>query len=135
MLAGFGTDLLNIIVGVTVLLGILIIGFFIFSKLTSFNDIEEIKKGNVAAGIYMGSKMLSLCIIIAMVSFATLDWLQMIVWSIVGIAILSIVYLVFDFLTPAFKIGEEMAAGNKAVALLLSGIIIGTSLVIGTYLL
>ncbi|GFN31198.1 DUF350 domain-containing protein [Paenibacillus xylaniclasticus] len=59
----------------------------------------------------------------------------MIGWSIVGIAVLSLVYVLFDLATPKFKICQEIAAGNKAVAHLLRSIIVGVSLVIGTILM
>jgi len=43
--------------------------------------------------------------------------------------------VLFDFFTPKFKVCEEIQKGNMAVAQLLRSIIIGTSIVIGTFLL
>ncbi|MBN2984046.1 MULTISPECIES: DUF350 domain-containing protein [Cohnella] len=131
----FGIDLLNVAIGIGILLIVLLVGAFAFGKLTRFDDGEEIAKGNEAAGLYMGSKLLGLCIIVAMVSFGSDDWLAMIVWSGVGIVIQCLVYLIFDFLTPKFKVCDEIAKGNLAVAQLLRSIIIGTSIVIGTFLM
>jgi putative membrane protein len=132
---GFGIDLLNVAIGIILLLIILSLGAWIFSKLTRFDDTEEISKGNEAAGMYMGSKLLGLSIIVAMVSLSSHDWVSMIVWSIVGIVALSLVYLAFDFLTPKFKVCEAIEKGNLAVAQLLRAIIIGTSIVLGTFLM
>lgn len=131
----FSIDLLNVAIGLGILLVVLLVGSFVFSKLTKFNDSEEIAKGNAAAGLYMGSKLLGLCIIIAMVSLSSHDWVSMLVWSGIGILIQCLVYIVFDFLTPKFKVCEEIAKGNMAVAQLLRSIIIGTSIVIGTFLM
>jgi putative membrane protein len=134
-MGNFGVDIINVAIGVVLLLGILLVGAFTFTKLTKFDDAEEIAKGNEAAGIYMGSKLLGLSIIVGMVSLSSHDWISMVVWSVVGIVVLSLVYLVFDFLTPKFKVCDEIAKGNMAVAQLLRAIIIGTSLVIGTFLM
>jgi putative membrane protein len=129
------SNLLNVGIGIGILLVVLLVGYFIFSKLTRFNDSEEIAKGNEAAGIYMGSKLLGLCIIIGMVSYSSDSWVTMLIWSGIGIIILCLVYLVFDFVTTKTKVCDEIARGNKAVAQLLRSIIIGTSLVIGTFLM
>jgi putative membrane protein len=131
----FSIDLLNVGIGLAILLVVLLVGYFVFSKLTKFNDTEEIAGGNAAAGLYMGSKLLGLCIIIAMVSLSSHDWISMLVWSAVGIVIQCLVYLLFDLFTPKFKVCEEIAKGNMAVAQLLRSIILGTSIVIGTFLM
>ncbi|GIP23947.1 DUF350 domain-containing protein [Paenibacillus sp. J22TS3] len=131
----FGWDLADLGIGLLILLVILLFGYAVFSLLTRFKDNEEIARGNEAAGMYMGSKMLGLCIIVAMVSFSSHSWVQMLIWSAVGIVALCIVYLLFDLVTPKTKLGEEIAKGNMAVAQLLRGIIIGVSLVLGTFLM
>ncbi|MBR2570021.1 MAG: DUF350 domain-containing protein, partial [Paenibacillus sp.] len=74
MVKDFGFDLLNVGIGILILLVILGIGAFVFSRLTRFQDGEEIANGNEAAGMYMGSKLLGLCIIVAMVSFSSHSW-------------------------------------------------------------
>ncbi|MNM86755.1 hypothetical protein D3C81_989170 [compost metagenome] len=131
----FSWDLLDIGIGILILFVILLAGYGIFSLMTKFKDNEEIARGNEAAGMYMGSKMLGLCIIVAMVSFSSHSWISMVTWSAVGIVALCIVYVVFDLVTPKTKLGDEIAKGNMAVAQLLRGIVIGVSLVIGTFLM
>ncbi|MBP3964138.1 MULTISPECIES: DUF350 domain-containing protein [Paenibacillus] len=131
----FGNDLLNVGIGILILLAALLVGSFVFSKLTRFNDWEEIRKGNEAAGIYMGSKLLGLGIIVAMVSYSSHDWEAMLIWSGIGILLLCLVYVLFDFLTPKLNVCEEIAKGNKSVAQLLRAIILGSSIVIGTFLM
>ncbi|SDW12923.1 DUF350 domain-containing protein [Paenibacillus sp. CF384] len=131
----FGNDLLNVGIGIVILLVALLVGSFVFSKLTRFNDWEEIRRGNEAAGIYMGSKLLGLGIIVAMVSYSSHDWEAMLIWSGIGILLLCLVYVVFDFLTPKLNVCEEIAKGNKSVAQLLRAIILGSSIVIGTFLM
>ena len=128
-----GMNLVNVAVGIGILLVVLIVGYFAFSKLTRYNDSEEIAKGNEAAGMYMGSKLLGLCIIVGMVSFSTHAWLDMLLWSGLGILILCLVYVIFDFLIPKMRVCDEIARGNMAVAQLLRSVIIGVSIVIGTF--
>lgn len=130
-----GVNLINVLTGLGILLVVLVCSYFVFSKLTRYNDSEEIAKGNEAAGMYMGSKMLGLCIIVGMVSFSTHSWLDMLLWSVVGIAVLCLVYVVFDFLTPKMRVCDQIAQGNMAVAQLLRSIILGVSIVIGTFLM
>ncbi|WP_342553310.1 DUF350 domain-containing protein [Paenibacillus sp. FSL R7-0652] len=130
-----GVNLVNVGLGIGILLVVLIVGYFVFSKLTRYNDSEEIAKGNEAAGMYMGSKLLGLCIIVGMVSFSTHAWLDMLLWSGIGIIILCLVYIIFDFLTPKIRVCDEIARGNMAVAQLLRSVIIGVSIVIGTFLM
>ncbi|MFB5762390.1 DUF350 domain-containing protein [Paenibacillus medicaginis] len=127
--------MVNLGIGIVLLFVVLVAGYFVFSKITRYNDNEEMARGNEAAGIYMGSKMLGLCIIVGMVSFSTHSWVDMLIWSVIGIVILSLVYIVFDWVTPRTKICEEIAGGNMALAQLLRSIIIGVSLVIGTFLM
>jgi putative membrane protein len=131
----FTGNLLNIVIGIGIIFLILAVGAFVFSRLTRFNDAAEINKGNEAAGVYMGSKLLGLCIIVGMVSFSSHDWTSMLIWSGIGILVLCLVYLVFDWLTPRFKVCDQIAAGNMAVAQMLRSIIIGVSIVIGTILM
>lgn len=135
MVKDFGFDLLNVGIGILILLVILGIGAFVFSRLTRFQDGEEIANGNEAAGMYMGSKLLGLCIIVAMVSFSSHSWTAMLLWSAVGILLLCLVYLLFDWVTPKIKVCEEIKRGNIAVAQLLRSLIIGVSVVIGTFLM
>lgn len=131
----FGMDLLHVGLGLLILFAVLVVGYWIFSLLTRFNDSEEIAKGNEAAGIYVGSKLLGLCIIVSMVSYSSHTWVEMLVWSAVGILLLCLVYLLFDWVTPRTKLGDAIAQGNMAVAQVLRSIIIGSSIVIGTFLM
>lgn len=128
-------DASNVAIGLVLILAIMSLGYFVFSKLTKFDDMKEISKGNAAAGIYMGGKLLGLSIIVAMVSYSSHSWLSMAIWSIVGIVILCIVYLIFEWMTPRIAVCEEIAKGNIAVAQLLRAIIVGVSIVIGTFLM
>ncbi|MET3211696.1 UNVERIFIED_CONTAM: putative membrane protein [Paenibacillus sp. PvR008] len=130
-----GNALGNVGIGLLILFAILIVGYFVFSLLTRYNDNQEIARGNEAAGIYMGAKLLGLCIIVGMVSYSSHSWLDMLIWSAVGIVVLCLVYIIFDLVTPRTKICEEIAKGNVALAQLLRSIIVGVAFVVGTFLM
>ncbi len=131
----FATDLMHVGIGLVILFAILFVGYYIFSLLTRYNDNKEIAAGNEAAGMYMGSKLLGLCIIIGLVSINSDNWLDVIVWSAVGIVVLCLVYVIFDLVTPRTKVCEQIENGNMAVAQLLRSLIIGISFVIGTFVM
>jgi putative membrane protein len=130
-----GENIGVVLIGVLILLVILLIGWFVFNVITRYNDLAEISKGNEAAGMYMGSKLLGLSIIVAMASYSSMNWASMIVWSLLGIVLLSLIYLLIDFLLPKINVCKEIENGNKAMAQLLRAVIIGVSIVIGTFLL
>ncbi|MDF2723409.1 MAG: rane protein [Paenibacillus sp.] len=127
--------ILNVLIGVAITGIMMVVGFAVFSFITKYNDMAEIKKGNKAAGIYMGTKLLGIGIIIAFASYSSHSWLLMVVWGLVGIVILAAVYWIFDKLTFQFNVCQEIQNGNEAVARLMQGVIIGVSIAIGTFLL
>lgn len=131
----FGIDIMHVGIGLIILFAVLLVGYYIFSFITRYNDSEEIAKGNEAAGMYMGSKLLGLCIIVGLVSINSDNWIDVIIWSAVGIVILCLVYIIFDILTPRTKLCEQIKNGNMAIAQLLRSLIIGISFVIGTFLM
>jgi putative membrane protein len=55
----------------------------------------------------------------------------MVGWGIYGFVLLLAGYFIFEFLTPKFKIDEEIQNDNRAVGLISMIISIGLSYVIG----
>ncbi|WP_322907352.1 DUF350 domain-containing protein [Paenibacillus campi] len=131
----FANDLIHVGIGLVILFAVLLVGYYIFSLLTRYNDNKQIAEGNEAAGMYMGSKLLGLCIIVGLVSINSNNWLDVIVWSAVGIVVLCLVYVIFDLVTPRTKVCQQIENGNMAVAQLLRSLIIGISFVIGTFVM
>ncbi len=131
----FATDLMHVGIGLVILFAILFVGYYVFSLLTRYNDNKQIAAGNEAAGMYMGSKLLGLCIIVGLVSINSDNWLDVIIWSAVGIVVLCLVYVIFDLVTPRTKVCEQIENGNMAVAQLLRSLIIGISFVVGTFVM
>ncbi|WCN38472.1 DUF350 domain-containing protein [Aneurinibacillus uraniidurans] len=108
-----------------------IIFLAIFETVTKYKDWEEIKKGNLSVAMATGGKIFGICNIIRY-SIEHNDGIgNTLVWSAYGFLLLLVAYFTFEFLTPMFKVDDEIAADNRAVGLLSMMISIGISFVIG----
>lgn len=98
---------------------------------TSYNNWEEIKKGNLAVAMATGGKLFGIANIFRF-SIEHNDALtQTMGWGLYGFCLLLGGYFIFEFLTPSFKIDEEIAADNRAVGFISLIISVGLSYVIG----
>lgn len=110
---------------------VMIVFLAIFELVTKYNNWEQIKKGNIAVALATGGKIIGIANIFR-VSIQMHDSLfHMIVWGIYGFGILIFAYLIFEFLTPSFKVDEEIEKDNRAVGILAAVISIGLSFVVG----
>ncbi|BAU26916.1 putative membrane protein [Aneurinibacillus soli] len=108
-----------------------IIFLAIFEMVTTYKDWEEIKKGNLSVAMATGGKIFGICNIIRY-SIEHNDGIgNTLLWSTYGFLLLLVAYFTFEFLTPMFRVDDEIAADNRAVGLLSMVISIGVSFVIG----
>ncbi|WP_066311438.1 DUF350 domain-containing protein [Bacillus sp. FJAT-29814] len=109
----------------------LIVFLAVFEIVTKYKNWEEIKKGNVAVAMATGGKIFGVANIFrhSIEDHDTL--LSMIGWGVYGFVLLLAGYFIFEFLTPKFKIDEEIQNDNRAVGLISMIISIGLSYVIG----
>ncbi|HEY9578132.1 MAG TPA: DUF350 domain-containing protein [Pseudobacillus sp.] len=106
----------------------------VFELVTKYRNWEEIKKGNMAVAMATGGKIFGLANIFRH-SIAHNDTvLTMIGWGAFGFILLLAGYFIFEFLTPRFKIDEEIEHDNRAVGFISMVISIGSSYVIGAAL-
>ncbi|WP_251549483.1 DUF350 domain-containing protein [Neobacillus muris] len=103
----------------------------IFELVTKYKNWEEIKKGNVAVALATGGKIFGVANIFRHTIDAHDSLLTMIGWGVYGFVLLLAGYFIFEFLTPKFKIDEEIQNNNQAVGLISMIISIGLSYVIG----
>lgn len=109
----------------------IIVFLTIFELVTKYKNWEEIQKGNLAVAFATGGKIFGLANIFRY-SISNHDSLFiMIGWGMFGFLLLLIGYFIFEFLTPKFKIDEEIEKGNLAVGLTSFIISVGLSYVIG----
>lgn len=112
-------------------LAIMLAAMFVFTKANSYNDWEEIGKGNVAVALALGGKVLGLANIIRFSILTNSSFTQTIFWGVLGAALLIAVYLLFEWLTPKLNVNREIAGGNIAVGVLSLVFSVAASFVIG----
>ena len=109
----------------------LIVFLAIFELVTKYKNWSEIKKGNVAVAMATGGKIFGIVNIFRYSIEHNDSFLTMIGWGIYGFILLLIGYFIFEFMTPTFKIDEEIEKDNRAVGLISMIISIALSYVIG----
>lgn len=109
----------------------LIVSMVIFEIVTKYKNWEEIKNGNLAVAFATGGKIFGVANIFrySIEQHNTLP--QMIGWGLFGFLLLIFAYVLFEFLTPMFKVDEEIANDNRSVGFISMVISIGLSFVIG----
>lgn len=109
----------------------LVVFLAIFEMVTKYKNWEEIKKGNMAVAMATGGKILGVANIFRYTIEQNNSLLSMVGWGIYGFLLLLVGYFIFEFLTPKFKIDEEIQNDNRAVGFISLVISIGLSIVIG----
>ena len=109
----------------------LIVSMILFEIVTKYKNWEEIKNGNLAVALATGGKIVGVCNIFRYSIERHTTLLQMIGWGLFGFVLLIFAYLLFEFLTPRFKIDDEIARDNRSVGFISFTISLGLSFVIG----
>lgn len=109
----------------------LVVAMVLFEIVTKYKNWEEIKKGNVAVALATGGKILGVCNIFRYSIEQHNSLFEMIGWGFFGFLLLIIAYVLFEFLTPSFKVDEEIERDNRSVGLISFTISFGLSFVIG----
>ncbi|WP_025783264.1 DUF350 domain-containing protein [Sporosarcina sp. D27] len=109
----------------------LVVSMVIFEIVTKYRCWDEIKKGNLAVAFATGGKIFGVANIFrySIEQHNTLP--QMIGWGLFGFTLLIFAYLLFEFLTPMFKVDEEIEKDNRSVGFISMIISVGLSFVIG----
>ena len=103
----------------------------LFELVTKYRNWEEIKKGNMAVAMATGGKIFGIANIFRHSIMQNDSLIDMIYWGIFGFILLTAVYLIFEFLTPGFKVDTEIGNDNRAVGFIAMVISIGLSYIIG----
>ncbi|MBO7744687.1 DUF350 domain-containing protein [Paenibacillus sp. MWE-103] len=109
----------------------LLIFLYIFELVTRYKCWQEIKKGNLAVAMATGGKIFGICNLFRFSIEANETVYQSLVWALYGYALLLAAYFLFEFLTPVFRIDDEIARDNRAVGLIAMIISVSLSYVIG----
>lgn len=103
----------------------------IFELVTKYKNWEEIQKGNLAVAMATGGKIFGLANIFKYSIEHNDNLFTMLGWGIYGFVLLLMSYFIFEFLTPKFRIDDEIENDNRAVGLISLIISVGMSFVIG----
>ncbi|SFG08002.1 putative membrane protein [Halobacillus alkaliphilus] len=109
----------------------LVVFMAVFEIVTSYNNWKEIKNGNLAVAMATGGKIFGIANIFRFSIEHNDSLLQTMGWGLFGFILLLSGYFIYEFLTPSFKIDEEIAMDNRAVGFISFIISVGLSYVIG----
>lgn len=109
----------------------LVVFLAIFELVTKYNNWDEIKNGNLAVAMATGGKMFGIMNVFRHSIMHNDSLLTMIIWGVYGFGLLLIGYFIFEFLTPKFKIDEEIKNDNRAIGFISMIISVGLSFVVG----
>jgi putative membrane protein len=109
----------------------LIVFLFCFEMVTRYNCWDEIKKGNVAVAMATGGKIFGICNLFRFSIESGGSVYESIGWAGFGFVLLMAGYFLFEFMTPVFRIDDEIKNDNRAVGLIAMVISVSLSYVIG----
>jgi putative membrane protein len=114
---------------VVILCGIVFLA--IFELVTKYNNWEHIRKGNLSVAMATGGKIFGIANIFRYSIEHNDSLLLSIGWGAFGFFMLLVGYFIYEFLTPSFRIDDEIEKDNRAVGLISMVISVGLSFVIG----
>lgn len=104
---------------------------FVFTRVTRYDDWKEIAGGNAAAALALGGKIFGVANIIRFSVLSNTSVTHTIFWGALGAALLIIIYLLYEWLTPRLDVNREIASGNVAVGTISAVFSVAASFVIG----
>lgn len=127
----WGNEYVYIAACYSVVILCIVVFLAVFELVTKYNNWEEIKRGNLSVAMATGGKIFGIVYVFQQSIFQHDSLLMMICWGVYGFLLLLIGYFIFEFMTPRFKIDDEIKKDNRAVGFLAMVISISLSLVIG----
>jgi putative membrane protein len=127
--------IVNILISFIAMAVLQLAGMLVLSKVTPFNDMEELNKGNLAVGLTFGGQFLGTAIILGVAAYTNSSIWYMAMWFAIGFVCLLLSYWIFDWVTPGVKLSDQLKDGNKAVGLLLACVYIGVAFVVSSLII
>ena len=113
----------------------LIIFLYCFEFVVRYKTWDEIRDGNLAVAMATGGKIFGICNLFRFSIESGDNLYQSLLWAALGFVLLLAAYFVFEFLTPVFRIDDEIRRDNRAVGFIAMMISISLSYVIGAVVL
>lgn len=147
---------IQLLVSLVLAVGAQYLGISVFDRLTrEIDEIEELKRGNVAVGILIASIVIAIALIVQsgvagfsaavasvpqpildhsdeLLIAVTIAIVQLIVGVILAVVSINIALWILDRYTRGLDEYAELRRGNVAVAILMAGIIIAVAFIIQT---
>ncbi|CQR58868.1 DUF350 domain-containing protein [Paenibacillus sonchi] len=129
------TIVINLVVSVLTIILLQVLGMVVFTLMTPFKDMDELKKGNVAVALALGGKFLATAIILGVAAYTNTSIWFMMLWFAVGYVCLIAAYWIFELFTPGFKISDHLKQGNVAVGVMLCLVFVGTAFAVSSLII
>ncbi len=100
--------------------------FVIYGAVTPYDELALIREGNVAAAISLGGAVLGFVLPLASAIAHSVGPVDMVVWSVIALAVQIVVYFLVARLVPRFA--EAIRAGRVAGATLLAVLAVATGI-------
>lgn len=111
-------------------MALLLVTTCLSTLITRYNDWQEIARGNAAAAVVLGGKLLGVAIIVRTAILTNPSLLYALLWGLIGTVLLLATYLLFELLTVRLNVNTEIARGNVAVAVLCAALSLAVSLIV-----
>ncbi|GGD48945.1 DUF350 domain-containing protein [Paenibacillus nasutitermitis] len=109
----------------------LVVFLYFFEYVTRYQCWQEIKEGNISVAMATGGKIFGICNIFRFSLQSNETVYQSLLWATFGFLLLIVAYFLFEFLTPVFRIDDEIKRDNRAVGFIAMIISVSISYIIG----
>ena len=96
----------------------LIVGAFIYSKITPWNELDLIMQGNTAAAVAFSGAILGIAIPLAAALSSSISIWEIVVWGSVAIILQITVFLILDLVLP--NLSEQIKANKIAAGIFIA---------------
>ena len=96
----------------------LIVGAFIYSKITPWNELDLIMEGNTSAAVSFSGAILGIAIPLAAALSSSISIWEIVVWGSVAIILQITVFLILDLVLP--NLSEQIKANKIAAGIFIA---------------
>ena len=96
----------------------LIVGAFIYSKITPWNELDLIMQGNTAAAVSFSGAILGIAIPLAAALSSSISIWEIVVWGSVAIILQITVFLILDLVLP--NLSEQIKVNKIAAGIFIA---------------
>ena len=96
----------------------LIVGAFIYSKITPWNELDLIMQGNTAAAVSFSGAILGIAIPLAAALSSSISIWEIVVWGSVAIILQITVFLILDLVLP--NLSQQIKANKIAAGIFIA---------------